>query len=85
MCLASRLAGAYLPNMSEVSTISITLNGEAKDVPAHTVSGLLECLSLPLTKIAVERNMAIVPRSAFATTPVEEGDRIEIVQFVGGG
>ncbi|MEO0880716.1 MAG: sulfur carrier protein ThiS [Pseudomonadota bacterium] len=36
-------------------------------------------------KIAVERNLSIVPKSAFETTTIADGDRIEIVQFVGGG
>ena len=42
-------------------------------------------LGLDLHKVAVERNLAIVPRSQFAHTPLHEGDRIEIVHFIGGG
>jgi thiamine biosynthesis protein ThiS len=49
------------------------------------VAGFLEGLGLPLTGIAVERNREIVPKSTYGLTRLGEGDRIEIVQFVGGG
>lgn len=65
--------------------ITITLNGETKEVPMGSVEDLLNDLGLPMTKIAVERNLMIVPKSTFPETLVEDGDRIEIVQFVGGG
>ncbi|MEM6650211.1 MAG: sulfur carrier protein ThiS [Pseudomonadota bacterium] len=63
----------------------IQINGEEKKVQNGSVAELLAHLSLPIRKIAVERNLEIVPRSAFATTVIAPGDRIEIVQFVGGG
>lgn len=50
-----------------------------------SVSALLEKLELEPRKIAVERNLEIVPRSAYETTIIDGGDRLEIVQFVGGG
>ncbi|WOI52113.1 sulfur carrier protein ThiS [Parvularcula sp. LCG005] len=65
--------------------VEIILNGEGTTVEAATVLGLLEVMELPVTKIAVEHNLAIVPKSAFASTAIADGDRIEIVQFVGGG
>ncbi|MEM8987378.1 MAG: sulfur carrier protein ThiS [Pseudomonadota bacterium] len=66
--------------------LNIQLNGEQRAVEGPlTVSGLIAALELPARKIAVERNLEIVPRSAYADTPVDDGDRIEIVQFVGGG
>jgi thiamine biosynthesis protein ThiS len=66
--------------------VEITLNGETRRLDAAlSVRGLLESLGLDPAKIAVERNLEIVPRSAFAATPLAEGDRIEIVAFVGGG
>ena len=46
---------------------------------------LVEALGLDVRKVAVERNLEIVPRSLHATTALAEGDRIELVQFVGGG
>ncbi len=67
------------------STIAVTINGEAHEVPPGSVAGLLENLGLPVQKIAVERNLEIVPRSAYGDTLVEAGDAYEIVQFVGGG
>ena len=55
-------------------------------VPAPiSVAGLLDQLSLEPKKIAVERNLEIVPKSLYGETTLSEGDRIEIVQFVGGG
>ncbi|MEM9420989.1 MAG: sulfur carrier protein ThiS [Pseudomonadota bacterium] len=65
--------------------IPITVNGEAREVPEGSVAALLTALGLPSKKIAVERNLEIVPRSAFDKTQVCDGDRYEIVQFVGGG
>lgn len=66
--------------------MEITVNGETRrlDGPA-TVAGLLAALGLEPRKIAVERNLEIVPKSQFGETAVMDGDRIEIVQFVGGG
>ncbi|MCZ7679221.1 MAG: sulfur carrier protein ThiS [Sandaracinaceae bacterium] len=53
--------------------------------PGITVLGLLEELGLAGVLVAVERNQDIVPRAEHARTAVAEGDRLEIVQFVGGG
>jgi thiamine biosynthesis protein ThiS len=62
------------------------VNGEAKDVAAAiTVEALVVLLGLDRRKLAVERNLEIVPRSAFGATALAAGDRIEIVAFVGGG
>ena len=63
----------------------IQVNGDERDVTATTVLALVEELGFDVRKVAVERNLAIVPKSLHATTPLEEGDRIELVQFVGGG
>lgn len=54
--------------------------GEARDIEA-----LLKELGVTSKKVAVERNGEIVHASAWAKTPVAEGDRIEVIQFVGGG
>lgn len=65
---------------------AITVNGERRPVPAGlTVQGLLDDLGIAGGKVAVERNRAIVARSAYASTNLEAGDVIEIVRFVGGG
>lgn len=66
--------------------ISISLNGEAREAPEGlTLAGLLDWLKLPQDRVAVERNLKIVPRESWAGTIVEEGDRLEVVHFVGGG
>ncbi|MFN3230362.1 MAG: sulfur carrier protein ThiS [Asticcacaulis sp.] len=63
----------------------ITVNGEIRSVSALTLQALVEELGLNARKVAVERNLLIVPRSLYEQTPIMTGDRIEIVQFVGGG
>ena len=63
----------------------IQVNGELRQVTAATVLALVEELGLDVRKVAVERNLEIVPRSLHAETRIAEGDRIEVVQFVGGG
>ena len=66
--------------------MQLTVNGEAREVPGGvTVAALVTLLGLDRRKLAVERNLEIVPRSAFAETALAPGDRIEIVAFVGGG
>jgi thiamine biosynthesis protein ThiS len=72
--------------METVETISITVNDEPKTAPSGaTVTQLLESLALRPGRVAIERNLQILPRSEWATTRVAAGDRYEIVQFVGGG
>lgn len=63
----------------------IEVNGQGRETVATTVLDLIEELSLDPRKVAVERNLEIVPRSLHATTALAEGDKIELVQFVGGG
>lgn len=65
--------------------MNILLNGEPTTVEAGTIRDLVQALGFDVAKVAIERNLEIVPRSLHATTPVAEGDRIELVQFVGGG
>jgi len=67
-------------------TISIVVNGENRAAkPGATVVDLLQTLGLDSGRVAIERNREILPRPAWAKTPVESGDHYEIVQFVGGG
>ena len=64
----------------------LTINGENREFTGPlNVSALLDALALEPRKIAVERNLEIVPKSAFGATSLADGDSIEIVQFVGGG
>lgn len=66
--------------------LRIEVNGEPREVAAGTtVRGLLEALGLGQTLVAVERNRQIVPRAEHASAEVADGDRLEIVHFVGGG
>ncbi|MFN4289180.1 MAG: sulfur carrier protein ThiS [Brevundimonas sp.] len=63
----------------------IEVNGQSREVAAQDVAALVAELGLDARKVAIERNREIVPRSLYETIPVEDGDRFEIVQFVGGG
>jgi thiamine biosynthesis protein ThiS len=64
----------------------IQLNGQDREVPlAATLDALIAALDLKADRIAVELNQEIVSRSRWAHTPVHDGDRLEIVHFVGGG
>ncbi len=66
--------------------MNITLNGEARAIPdGLSVEGLLQHLGIVSKKVAVERNLEIVPKSTFPSTLITEGDRLEIVHFIGGG
>lgn len=63
----------------------IEVNGEVRETAAATILALVQELSLDPKKVAVERNLEIVPRSLHGETALVEGDKIEFVQFVGGG
>ncbi len=67
-------------------TVSIRVNGGHRRVPAGiTIADLALELGLEPAKVAVERNLEIVPRSTLRDVRVEDGDDYEIVTFVGGG
>lgn len=64
----------------------LVVNGEERQVePNTTVRELLASLGLGDTLVAVERNQEIVPRAQHAATVLADGDRVEVVHFVGGG
>ena len=64
----------------------VTINGEARQLePPLTVADMLTVLGLDQAKVAIERNLEIVTRSTYAHTALADGDRIEIVHFIGGG
>ncbi len=66
--------------------MSVVINGENREIPSPvTVATLLRDLGLDARKIALEHNLEIVPRSAYDKTLVSDGDRLEIVHFIGGG
>lgn len=64
----------------------LTVNGEDRVFEAVSdIAGLVATIGLDPRKVAVEHNLAIVPRSAYGSTLLVDGDRIEIVHFIGGG
>lgn len=64
----------------------LTVNGEERSFEAvGVIADLVASLGLDARKVAVERNLEIVPRSAYGATALADGDRIEIVHFIGGG
>nr|WP_308909811.1 sulfur carrier protein ThiS [Pseudokordiimonas caeni] len=66
--------------------IHLTVNGDPKTIETPvTLDAFLTSLGLDPTKIAVERNLAIVPKSTYGETTLADGDRLEIVHFIGGG
>ena len=73
------------PAAGGLRPLRLMLNGETRELASATVAAMVGELGLEARKVAVERNLAIVPRSRFAETPLNEGDRIEIVHFIGGG
>ena len=66
--------------------MTITLNGDPFDVSGPlTVAELLTSLDLDARRVAVEYNLVVLKRAAFEATLLNEGDSVEIVNFVGGG
>ena len=66
--------------------VTIQVNGEPREVPnGLNVTQLVDQLGLTANRLAIERNLEIVPRGRWGTTPVSSGDRFEIVHLVGGG
>lgn len=69
--------------------MNLVINGQARSFPAlgagATLLDLLSALGLKQDRVAVEHNGSIVSRPAWASTTIAEGDRFEIVHFVGGG
>ncbi|HEU0070764.1 MAG TPA: sulfur carrier protein ThiS [Alphaproteobacteria bacterium] len=66
--------------------MQVTINGETRPIAAaQSVQALLADLGLDTRKVAVELNLEIVPRSAYGATQVGDGDKLEIVHFIGGG
>ena len=64
----------------------LTVNGETREAPdSATLADLLASLGIESRKVAVERNREIAPRSQWSEIALHDGDRLEIVQFVGGG
>jgi thiamine biosynthesis protein ThiS len=66
--------------------MTVVINGERTEIPdALNVAQLIEHLGMPLDRVALERNLDILPRARWKETPVQSNDSFEIVHFVGGG
>jgi thiamine biosynthesis protein ThiS len=72
--------------MTTAATIAVTVNGEPRQIGSGaTIAFMLRELGIDPARVAVERNLAIISRSTLEQAAVEDGDRFEIVHFVGGG
>jgi thiamine biosynthesis protein ThiS len=65
--------------------MNLTINGETQSSSAETLGALVEQLGMTPDRVAIELNREIVPRDKWPQTPLHDGDRLEIVHFVGGG
>ena len=67
-------------------TVTVMVNDEQRALPdGATVADLVATLGLGARRIAVEVNRAVVPRAAYPSTTLREGDAVEVIHFVGGG
>jgi thiamine biosynthesis protein ThiS len=68
------------------TSLAIIVNGERRTAQnGATVADLLQELNLPAGRVAIERNLELLPRPQWTSTAIQPGDRYEIVHFVGGG
>ena len=65
--------------------LTLTINGEPQSSQATTLSALVDSLGMKPDRLAIELNRNIVPRDQWPQTPLHDGDKLEIVHFVGGG
>ena len=65
--------------------MEVQINGESRIIEPMTVMELIRSLDLDPARLAVERNRDIVPKREYESTSLADGDKLEIVQFVGGG
>ena len=71
--------------MKKGDNVRIFVNGEEKTIKSTTILGYLNEIEIDPQRIAVELNLDILPKGDYDTTQLMDGDRIEIVHFVGGG
>lgn len=65
--------------------MNLTINGENRSIAAENLDALVNFLGMKSDRVAIELNREIVPRERWVDTVLSEGDRLEIVHFVGGG
>lgn len=64
----------------------VTVNGQTREVPpGTTLAELVKQLNVRTDRIAAERNLKVVPKAQYEATVLQEGDKLEVVSFVGGG
>jgi len=64
----------------------VTINGERREIPdGLSIAALIDHLGMRIDRVAIERNLDILPRAQWQETRVQPNDSFEIVQFVGGG
>jgi len=67
-------------------SLKLTINGQERELDGvENLGALIDRLGMRLDRVAVELNRQLVPRERWAATPVSNGDKLEIVHFVGGG
>jgi sulfur carrier protein len=71
--------------IAKITLMKIVLNGQEQTFAPITLGQLIEQLGMKQDRVAVELNRDIVPRAKWTETNLAEGDRLEIVHFVGGG
>lgn len=75
-----------MADTAQKDMICVQVNGEPRSLPAGcTIASMLRAIGIDPTKVAVERNLEVVPRSTLDEVKVGDGDAFEIVHFVGGG
>jgi thiamine biosynthesis protein ThiS len=78
--------GEAVSGTSSGTSIQLLVNGELHTIlSGSTVAGLLHQLDIRSDRVAVEVNLQIVERDGFETCTLQEGDRVEIISFIGGG
>jgi thiamine biosynthesis protein ThiS len=68
-----------------MDSMNLTINGQPQLLSAETLGAPIETLGMKPDRVAIELNREIVPREQWPQTPLHDGDRLEIVHFIGGG
>ena len=72
--------------MQKIKKIQIRVNGKVKSIPVkHSISDLVKNLNIPIKKVAIEHNQEIIDKKKINRIILKSNDKIEIVQFIGGG
>jgi thiamine biosynthesis protein ThiS len=83
--LCGKVKHSRTPVMRQSIDMNLIINGEPQSHSADTLTALVEHLGMKPDRVAIELNRSIVARDQWPQTPLHDGDRLEIVHFVGGG